>query len=117
MKWIEAKLKMLGVSSNPEYKICFYLDADAMISVHTPKYGVVEVSKQSLWGIEKLICRHGTCQRFLEFPRLGNQISGVKIIFPRKKKKPQNVFFLLERSFLKWFAHILKRNGVENGGA
>ena len=44
MKWIEAKLKMLGVSSNPDYKICFYLDADAMISVHTPKYGVVEVN-------------------------------------------------------------------------
>ena len=43
MKWIEAKLKLLGVSSNTDYKICFHLDADAMISVHTPKYGVIEV--------------------------------------------------------------------------
>lgn len=43
MKWIETKLKLLGVTTNPDYKICFYLDADAMISVHTPKYGVIEV--------------------------------------------------------------------------
>ena len=51
MEWIEAKLKMLGVSSNPDYKICFYLDADAMISVHTPKYGVVEVNVGKLFVV------------------------------------------------------------------
>ena len=46
MKWIETKLKLLGVSNHTDYKICFYLDADAMISVHTPKYGVIEVIRQ-----------------------------------------------------------------------
>ncbi|KAK7479164.1 hypothetical protein BaRGS_00029605 [Batillaria attramentaria] len=51
MKWIEAKLKLLGVSSNPNYKICFYLDSEAMISVHTPKYGVIEVKPLGvIWG-------------------------------------------------------------------
>ncbi|CAL8078979.1 unnamed protein product [Orchesella dallaii] len=43
MKWIEEKMRLLGVSSNSAYKIAFHLDYLAMISVHTPKYGVVEV--------------------------------------------------------------------------
>lgn len=44
MKWIEEKMKLLGVTVNPNYKIAFYVDYSAMISVHLPKYGVVEVS-------------------------------------------------------------------------
>lgn len=52
MKWIETKLKLLGVTSHPDYKICFYLDCDAMISIHTPKYGVVEVKPLGvIWGM------------------------------------------------------------------
>ena len=43
MKWIEVKMKELGVTTNPNYKLCFMLDSLAMISVHTPKYGVIEV--------------------------------------------------------------------------
>lgn len=48
MKWIEEKMKLLGVSSNPNYKILFYLDSLAMISVHTPKYGVMNVMHSNL---------------------------------------------------------------------
>ena len=43
MKWIEVKMKELGVSSHSAYKLCFMMDSSAMISVHTPKYGVIEV--------------------------------------------------------------------------
>ncbi|XP_014353448.1 ubiquitin-like domain-containing CTD phosphatase 1 isoform X2 [Latimeria chalumnae] len=43
MKWIEAKMKELGVSTNPNYKISFMLDSAAMITVHTPKRGLVEI--------------------------------------------------------------------------
>lgn len=51
MKHIEKKMKILGVSTNPNYKIIFYLDSLAMISVHTPKYGVVDVKPLGLiWG-------------------------------------------------------------------
>ncbi|KAJ8920209.1 hypothetical protein NQ315_011870 [Exocentrus adspersus] len=51
MKWIEEKMKLLGVSTNPNYKIAFYLDSLAMISVHTPKYGVMEVKPLGvIWG-------------------------------------------------------------------
>ena len=49
MKWIEAKMTELGVSRNPNYKICFMLDSLAMITVHTPKYGVIDVSIMLHW--------------------------------------------------------------------
>jgi hypothetical protein len=47
MKWIEEKMKLLGVQSHPSYKIAFYLDYLAMISVHTQKYGVIDVSHRT----------------------------------------------------------------------
>ena len=43
MKWIEAKMQELGVFSNTNYKLAFMMDSLAMITVHTPKYGIVEV--------------------------------------------------------------------------
>ena len=45
MKWIEEKMKLLGVNTHPEYRIAFYLDIHAMISVHTPKYGLTQVNE------------------------------------------------------------------------
>lgn len=51
MKWVEVKMKELGVTTNPNYKLCFMLDSLAMISVHTPKYGVIEVKPLGvIWG-------------------------------------------------------------------
>jgi ubiquitin-like domain-containing CTD phosphatase 1 len=44
MRWIERKMTVLNVTNNVAYKIMFYLDNAAMITVHTPKYGVVSVS-------------------------------------------------------------------------
>lgn len=43
MKWIEEKMKLLGCDRHPGYKLAFYLDSRAMISIHTEKYGVIEV--------------------------------------------------------------------------
>lgn len=43
VKWIIEKMKLLGVQGNENYKILFYLDSNAMISVHCPKRGVVDV--------------------------------------------------------------------------
>lgn len=43
MKYIEEKMKLLNVTSHQDYKILFYLDHLAMITVHTPKYGVINV--------------------------------------------------------------------------
>lgn len=44
MKWIEEKMKLLGVSRNENYKIIFYLDSAAMISVTNSKNQLVDVS-------------------------------------------------------------------------
>ena len=43
MKWIKAKMDELGVLKNTNYKISFMLDSMAMITVHAPKYGLIEV--------------------------------------------------------------------------
>jgi ubiquitin-like domain-containing CTD phosphatase 1 len=51
MKWIIEKMKLLGVSSHPDYKIAFYLDSGAMITLHCPSRGVVEVKPLGvIWG-------------------------------------------------------------------
>ncbi|XP_038065125.1 ubiquitin-like domain-containing CTD phosphatase 1 isoform X1 [Patiria miniata] len=51
MKWIEVKMKELGVSSHQDYKIAFMVDSGACISVQTPKYGVVDTKPLGvIWG-------------------------------------------------------------------
>lgn len=51
MKWIEAKMKELGVTDNPNYKISFLLDSGAMITVVSPKYSVIETKPLGVvWG-------------------------------------------------------------------
>nr|CAG4644979.1 EOG090X0A5K [Leptodora kindtii] len=51
MKWIEEKMKLLGVATNPNYKIAFYLDYLAMVSVHVPKHGLLDVKPLAvIWG-------------------------------------------------------------------
>ena len=51
MKWIEEKMKLLGCNNNPNYKLAFYLDSRAMISVQTEKYGLVDVKPLGVvWG-------------------------------------------------------------------
>lgn len=51
MRYIEAKMRELRVESNPNYKIVFYLDSAAMISVHSQKYGLLNVKPLAvIWG-------------------------------------------------------------------
>jgi len=51
MKWIEEKMKLLGCINNPNYKLAFYLDSRAMISIQTEKYGIVDVKPLGvIWG-------------------------------------------------------------------
>lgn len=51
MRYIEAKMDELRVSSNPNYKIVFYLDSGAMISVESQKYGLLNVKPLAvIWG-------------------------------------------------------------------
>ncbi|XP_044741046.1 ubiquitin-like domain-containing CTD phosphatase 1 isoform X2 [Chrysoperla carnea] len=53
MKWILEKLKLLGVTNHPDYKIVCHLDSAAMISVSSssPKHELVDVKPlQVIWG-------------------------------------------------------------------
>ncbi|CAG2103585.1 unnamed protein product [Medioppia subpectinata] len=44
-------MRELGVERNTNYKILFYLDSSAMISVHTQRYGLVDVKPLGvIWG-------------------------------------------------------------------
>lgn len=42
MKWVEVKMKQLGVLDNPNYKITAMLDHMAMITVQSDHYGVFD---------------------------------------------------------------------------
>ena len=52
MKWIEEKMKVLGCDTHPGYKLSFYLDSRAMISIQADKYGVIEVCELLNLGFE-----------------------------------------------------------------
>lgn len=81
MKWINEKMKLLGVSTHTDYKIAFHLDHLAMISVHTPKYGVIDVKPLGvIWGKYKQFSAKNTIM-FDDIRRnfIMNPQSGLKI--------------------------------------
>ena len=81
MKWIEEKMKLLGCTTNPNYKLAFYLDSRAMISVETEKYGLVDVKPLGvIWGKYPQYTRHNTIM-FDDLRRnfLMNPQNGLKI--------------------------------------
>jgi len=85
MKWIEVKMRELGVTSNSNYKVAFYLDSAAMISVCTPKYGMVDVKPLGvIWGIYKQYDQKNTImfddlrRNFLMNPQNGLKIRPFK---------------------------------------
>ncbi|EIE27356.1 MGC81798 protein-like protein [Coccomyxa subellipsoidea C-169] len=42
MKWIEVKMRELGVSTNPAYKLTAFMDHKSMVTIQTAKYGVFD---------------------------------------------------------------------------
>ncbi|XP_003494328.1 ubiquitin-like domain-containing CTD phosphatase 1 [Bombus vosnesenskii] len=81
MKWINEKMKVLGVSSNPYYKIACHLDSNAMINVHTSKYGTITAKPLAIiWGKYKQFSAKNTIM-FDDIRRnfIMNPQSGLKI--------------------------------------
>ncbi|KAF6032568.1 UBLCP1 [Bugula neritina] len=85
MKWIKVKMKELGVESNPNYKIAFYVDSLAMITVHTQVYGTVEVKplgviwgKYSQWSAKNTIMFDDIRRNFIMNPQSGLKIRPFK---------------------------------------
>ncbi|KAL4857255.1 Ubiquitin-like domain-containing CTD phosphatase 1 [Chlorella vulgaris] len=51
MKWVEVKMRELGVSTHPDYKLAFMLDHRAMLTVQHPKYGLFDCKPLAfLWA-------------------------------------------------------------------
>ncbi|XP_013400820.1 ubiquitin-like domain-containing CTD phosphatase 1 [Lingula anatina] len=92
MKWIEAKMQELGCKSNPNYKICFMLDSTAMITVHTPKYGVIDVKplgviwgKYPQWSVKNTIMMDDIRRNFIMNPQSGLKIRPFKQAFVNRE--------------------------------
>lgn len=51
------------MTDNPNYKITFMLDSAAMITVHTPKRGVVEVGVLSTTAVGSLPIKRTISER------------------------------------------------------
>jgi len=52
-KWVEVKMKELGVLSHPEYKVTCMLDHSAMVTVSMERYGVFDCKPLAfLWWVE-----------------------------------------------------------------
>ena len=58
-KWIEVKMKELGVTSNAKYRLCMMLDDLAMITVDTPAYGVIQANSPLIVRIKAHINLQG----------------------------------------------------------
>lgn len=81
LKWIVEKMKLLGVQTHENYKIMCYCDSSAMITVHCPKRGVVEVKPLAvIWGKLKQYSSKNTImfddirRNFLMNPKSGLRI-------------------------------------------
>lgn len=92
MRYIEAKMNELRVSSNPNYKIAFYLDSAAMISVHSQKYGLLNVKPLAvIWGKfpgqytpKNTIMFDDTRRNFLMNPQNGLKIKAFREAFKNR---------------------------------
>ncbi len=40
MKWIEVKMRELGVSTHPAYRLAAFMDHKCMVTIHTARHGV-----------------------------------------------------------------------------
>ncbi|KAK2716598.1 ubiquitin-like domain-containing CTD phosphatase 1 [Artemia franciscana] len=85
MKWIVEKMRLLGVLDNPAYKIMFFLDSGAMVSVHSEKYGVIDVKPLGvIWGKYPQYGPHNTViiddlrRNFLLNPKNGLKIKAFR---------------------------------------
>jgi len=92
MRYIEAKMDELKVSTNPNYKIVFYLDSAAMISVHSQKYGLLNVKPLAvIWGKfpqhytpKNTIMFDDTRRNFLMNPQNGLKIKAFREAFKNR---------------------------------
>ena len=117
MKWIEVKMQELGVAQNSNYKITFYLDSKAMVSVVSPEYGFVETKALGvIWGKypdnyndENTIIFDDLGRNFLMNPQNGLKIKPFKNAHTSRytdEELPKLLIYLLRIAKLDSFKHL-----------
>lgn len=82
MHWVEMKMQELGVLTNPNYKIVCLIDSRAMITVDSPKYGLVSCKPLGvIWGKFSGIYSEANSIMFDDLRRnfLMNKANGLRI--------------------------------------
>lgn len=93
MEWINKKMKVLGVSNNPYYKIACHLDANFMINVQTSKYGTITAKPLAvIWGKYKQFSAKNTImfddnrRNFIMNPQSGLKIKPFRHAYITRRK-------------------------------
>ena len=112
MKWIEVKMKELGVSTHPDYKITFFLDHKAMLTVKHPEHGLFDCKPlQFIWAKWQEYGPHNTIM-FDDLRRnyIMNEQNGLVISPYRKSYKNREV----DKELLHLKRYLLKIAALES---
>ncbi|KAK9830125.1 hypothetical protein WJX72_009902 [[Myrmecia] bisecta] len=93
MKWVEVKMRELGVTTHPDYKISFMLDNRAMITVKTAKYGLFDCKPLAfIWAKFPEVYNRDNTIMFDDLRRnyVMNRQNGL-VIRPYHKRRPATV--------------------------
>lgn len=86
------RVQELGVTDNPNYKITFMLDSAAMITVHTPKRGVVEVGVLSLTAAGSLPIKKKISERKWYYDPHSGSGSATLCVYHSQSKRGKSSF-------------------------
>jgi ubiquitin-like domain-containing CTD phosphatase 1 len=114
MKWVEVKMKELGVTTHPDYKITFMLDHKAMLTVNHPKYGVFDCKPLDFIWAKWEGYHKGNTIMFDDLKRnfVLNKENGLVIVPYRKSHRNREVD--RELMYLKRYLMLIVERGVED---
>ncbi|XP_074601845.1 ubiquitin-like domain-containing C-terminal domain phosphatase 1 [Brevipalpus obovatus] len=99
MKWIDVKMRELGIANNPNYKVLFYLDHLAMIDIYAPDYGLLRVKPLGvIWGkfpqytSSNTIMFDDVRRNFLMNPQNGLRIEPFKEAYKNRHKDKELLY-------------------------
>ncbi|XP_015791280.1 ubiquitin-like domain-containing CTD phosphatase 1 [Tetranychus urticae] len=99
MKWIEIKMREMGVHPNPNFKIMFFLDSGAMINIVSPDYGLLNVKPLGvIWGkfpqynSKNTIMFDDIRRNFLMNPQNGLHIAPFKEAYKNRHKDKELLY-------------------------
>lgn len=119
MRYIDAKMQELRVVNNPNYKVVFYLDSGAMITVFSKKYGLLRIKPlEVIWGkfpdrynSKNTIMFDDVRRNFLMNPQNGLKIKAYREA--NKNRETDTELFYLA-NYLEKIAHMDDLSGLNH---